>query len=341
MFSNTVHARLVIVGIAVLALTACELGALGKTGKFNFRDKTPSPSTSRSELRPLALGARMRLEISGADRVVEVKSSDEDILEILDFGDDFVEVRGGRPGVAVIEVRDFAENEDAIDVEVAEIHSGAVKLLPWDPVFSLPEDLWTDGAVLLPGAPVRVFVELRSADGELLTGSGAAQWQITQGNPAMVSAEQGDFATLKAMTDVTGAVDIRYGEWASVRLEVVQPEAIAQVGLYSQSQDVGANAGESLTLDSNMSHLMHVTAFTEDGRYVIGSGSDAVDPSADAAAPFTITLDAAAATDEDSQDLARILGNGRAFYLKTQGLGQDALTVSWQGQQYDFEIVVR
>ncbi len=341
MFAQTLRLRLAVVGLAIVALTACEIGALGKTGKFNFRDRTPTPTSSRSELRPLALGARMRLQISGADRVVEVKSSDNDILEILDFGDDFVEVRGGRPGIATVEVRDLEDNEDAIDVEVAEIHSGAVKLLPWDPAVSLPEDLWAEGAALLPGAPVRVFVELRDANGGLLTGAGAAQWQITRGNPAMVHSEQGDFATLRAMTDVTGAVDVRYGEWASVRLEVVQPEAVAQVGLYSQSQDVGANAGESLALDVSRSHLMHVTAFTADGRYIIGAGTDPVDPDADAAAPFTVTLDAAAAGEEDSEDLARILSNGRAFYLNAHSVGQDALTVAWQGQQYDFEIVVR
>ena len=341
MTAHTRTLRVAAVGLAILALSACELGALGKTGQFTFRDNTPTPSANRKELRPLALGARLRLEISGADRLIQVKSSDEDILEILDFGDNFVEVRGGTPGIATVEVEDLAGNEDAIDVEVDDIYSGSVKLLPWDPVFSLPEELWREGAVLLPGAPVRVFVELRNADGQILTGSGAANWQVTQGNPATVSVESGDYATLRAMPDVTGAVDVRYGEWATARLEVVQPEAITQVGLYSQSQDTGANAGESLTLDANASHLMHVTAFTADGRYVIGAGTEPVDPDADAAAPFAVTLDAAAATEEESQELARILANGRAFYLKTHTLGQDALTVHWMGNAYDFEILVR
>lgn len=341
MFAQIQSHKLFIAGLAVLALTACELGSLGKTGAFTFRDKTPAPSTTRAELRPLALGARMRLEISGSDRLVSVKSSDEDTLEIIDFGDDFVEVRGGAPGVATIEVEDLAGERDEIDLSVAEIQRGEVKILPWDHRFALPEDLWENGAVLLPGAPVRVFVELRNAQGELLTGSGAAEWQITTGNPAMLSAEQGDFATLRAMTDVTGAVDVRYGEWATARLEVIEPEAITTIGLFSQTQDAGANAGESLTLDASKSHLMHVSAFTEDGRYVIGSGGSSVDPEAADAAPFSVTLDASMAAGEDSEDLTRILTNGRAFYLRTDAVGQDMLTVSWLDRSYDFEIRVR
>jgi hypothetical protein len=88
---------------------------------------------------------------------------------------------------------------------------------------------------------------------------------------------------------------------------------------------------------------MHVTAYTTDGRYVIGAGTTTIGPRAEESAPFAVTLDAASAeeTDPDATDVIRALTNGRAFILKTTATGQAGLTVEWLGEEHTFEILVR
>jgi hypothetical protein len=335
--------RLVAIVLFPLILPACGVGLQGNEGRFFFHDQTPHISTRGEVLRPLAVGARLRLGVSGAGMIVSASSSDEDIIEVVDYGSDYVEVRGSGPGVGTVKVSDMNGGNDSIDIRVREIRSAEIKLMPWASIVALPDTLWAEGAVLLTGASVPVFVELRGEDGELLTGSGAAEWQVPEGSPATISAGRGDSATVRAMADATGPVEVRFGEWASVTLDVVEADAVARVGLYSQTEDVQSGPGGALTLENGRSHLMHVTAYTTDGRYVIGAGTTTIGPRAEESAPFAVTLDAASAeeTDPDATDVIRALTNGRAFILKTTATGQAGLTVEWLGEEHTFEILVR
>ena len=342
---NQNRAFVVSLTVLTLALQACALDTNGNEGNFRFRETTPNPSISGTLQHPLAVGASLELEVwtshsnSGQRQaIVEATSSDENVVEIVGFGLEHVQIRGVGSGVATVEVVDAGGSKDSIDVEVDEIHTAEIKLVPWVESIALPDALWSEGLVLLPGAPVRVFVETRSEGGEVLTGFGAADWQLVQGSPATLSREGGDSATLRAMSDTTGVVELRFGEWDSMAFEVLGDDAVERVGVYSQTGDVLSQDGQPLTLESGRTHLMHVTAFTADGRYVIGAGPEAIQPGTDEAAPFEITLDVEMASDPD---LERVLANGRAFFLQTTAFGADTLTVQWLGRKHTFEIQVR
>ena len=334
---------------AAFLLQACGAGFGGNSGNFVFYDRTPNTSLDSGTQHPLALGAQMTFRVSGPEALADVISSDPEVVEVLNFGGNeeeglLIALRGVAPGTARITAQATDGSEDSVDVEVRNIHSAEIKLVPWVSIVSLPEALWENGAAMLPGASVRVSVLLRGESGELLTGSGAAQWSVSEGAPGSVMADDGDYATLRAGEE-TGEIELRFGEWAVTRVEVVEASAITEVGLYSQSEDVRSEPGAPMTLAQDRSHLMHVTAYTASGQYVIGAGPEPVDPEAQEAAPFHVSIDAGSVQEgeqgEDEAALARILSNGRAFFLDTGGAGEGVLRIDWLGETQSFDIQVR
>jgi hypothetical protein len=329
--------RCTAVAALTLTLVACEVGTGGVSGNLVFRDRTesvPVDLTGRVD-RPLAVGATLALQVgegtSGRDAdLVAASSSSPNVARIESFSLGRLVVRGVAPGQSLLHVTTRGGVEDSLPLSVAAIARTEILLLPWDPLLQLPSSLWSEGAVVLPDTRVDVFARHRDAPGTILTGHGAATWSLTDGVDVTLTPREGtDFATLR-----TGASLDRYtlstSAGAELALETVAESAVARLALLVHGHDSPpVEGGATLQLEGGVTHLFHVAAFTQDGRYVLGAGAEAITvevPEAETEV-FRVTD----APSGSGAELDRALTNGRAFLARLGRPGTAEVTVRWAG----------
>ncbi len=339
--------------IASLSLLACQLGTGGSEGNFTFSDQTPDLEVDlRNEVdKSIAAGGRLKLQVKDsagkAVSIAQAASDDEAVLKVVSTGEGVVVVEGVAPGAAELTVTDDFGTSDRIELDVAAIASTKVHVLPWTPLLALPERLFEGGFAILPDAPVEIFAEHRDASGQALGGFDAQPWSLSEGASASITErDASDFATLKA-GPTPEAFSLLRGELA-LPFETVTEDTPKALQLYSQSQDVGPSGPDAtLEIEAGRAHFMHVAAFLEDGRYLVGSGSTPIEITIGDDAVGILELGATPQSaaeeiedDEQADDLARILANGRAFVLSAQNTGESTVTISWLGQSETFPVRV-
>ncbi len=333
--------------IVSLSLSGCEFGSTGSQGNLQFRDLTSTvpPDLTGHIDQPIALGARLTLSIkvesdnTDAD-VVSALSNDSAVFDIDSSSLGRVVVEATGAGSALLQVETGGGLTDSIALSVSEIANTEVLLLPWSAWLALPDSLWADGAVMLPESSVDLFALHTNADDTILTGFGAADWELTEGVAATLTPEESsDFVTLRsAEAGETFSVTTSLG--GEFALDTVEETTVTTLSIYNQTDSVGPVAeGETLELTSGHSVLLHVAAFTAEGAYVIGAGSETFETSIadEDSAVLRVSL---SPTTQEEEDFNRILANGRAFFVEPLAVGSAQLTIDWAGQTLVLDVDV-
>lgn len=333
--------------ILSLAVSGCEFGSTGSQGNLQFRDLTSTvpPDLTGHIDQPIAVGARLTLSIKiesdNTDADISSATSDDSgvfVVESSTLGRAVVEATGA--GSALLEVATSSGLTDSIALSVSEIANTEVLLLPWSAWLALPDSLWADGAVMLPDSSVDLFALHTNGDDTILTGFGAAEWELTDGVAATITPEESsDYLTLRsAEAGETFSVTTSLG--GEFAFETVEETTVASLSIYNQTDEVGPVAeGETLELVAGRSVLLHVAAFTADGDYVIGAGSETFETSIsdEDSAVLRVSL---SPTTQEEQDVNRVLANGRAFFVEPLIEGTADLTIDWAGQSLTLDVEV-
>jgi hypothetical protein len=347
------HLNQLIPILALLAVAACHRGTSGVQGNLIFSDSTQTvpPDYQQDIDQALAVGARMEIDVDleaeglqpRRDADIEVASSSNSAVFGVDsYSVGRVVVEGIGEGRAFLDVTTLGGTSDSIGIAVDPIASSEITLLPWPAALPLPQNLWDDGVVLLPDSPSDLFVMHRDAEGNDLTGHGAGTWEITAEVEATVTPKEGsDFATVRSGTLVeTYALTTTAG--GSFDLETVEESAVARLGIYNFTDGSGPFFdGETMQVDDGSTSLLHLVAYTEDDLYVIGAGTVPLDASipSEGADVMRITLEPG--SEEDADELNRMISNGRAFFAAAEEVGGTDLTVDWAEQTVTIHVLVR
>lgn len=339
--------RPVLLGIT-LTLVACDPGTTGTQGNLQFRDLTETvpPDLTGHVDQPVAVGARLALDVEldndpGQDAdISSAQSDDTAVFDVESYSLGRVVISAAGPGRAFLDVSTSSGISDSIGIGVDEIASSEILLLPWNAWFRLPETLWSNGAVMLPESPVDVFVLHRNDEGTVLTGYGAADWEVSDGATSTVSDTEGsDMATVTSGSD-TETFSITTSAGGELNLEVIEETEVAVLSIYNKTDEAGpSDDGETIQLDEGVSYLLHLVAHTTDGEYIIGAGENPLETTipADDQTVFRIAL---APNPSEDSDLNRILNNGRAFTIEALDAGSGSLTVEWAEQSVTVTIEV-
>ena len=337
-----------LLALALISLSAAATGCVeeDKARPYSsFTDISPALPGGGNELRPLALGATMELRIfTGFSTLTSAISTDPTVFKVTIDEEKTLRVTGVGEGTATLVIGTSDGRDGAQTIEVAEAADTIVRFFPWDPLFALPDALFDEGLVVLPNSPVTVFAQNFDAQGRELGGFGSSQWSVQEGELGTVTPGEGDFATLRSLSQV-GTMTLGYGG-REVAVEIVPEDAIATVSFIDvlNQTPIEVEAGQRFEMYKNQISIVHVVARTEDGRYAVGAGSQPISIDLGEGADLFDLLfapnHAQDLVDDEDEDAERILSNSRAFSFAAQQTGQATLSLSWLGRVETLEIVV-
>ena len=330
-----VTAALAFVGLAGLN---CFEGTEGEKGNFTFHDLTPDAGewvqTDQSLSRPLAVGARMKLEVRDNGRSFvpdEVRSSAPDVVAVETNAAGYV-LRALRAGEARITVG-RGEDSDTVTVRAEAIAQTAILLYPLGEL-AADGGFADDGVVLTPGAKIWGFLQHWNAKGERLTGYGGGACTMDPNSGALFADEGSDRFSLQAPAEET-PLTLSCGK-AQVDLPVRSPDTAVRLEAYSYLKDEKGPA--FIGVRRAQTQYIVVLARDADGQLVQGAAGE----------PVTLELPAEHQNyvtertyDEDSAEMQSLFESNRVIALDFARTGQVELTVGWHGLALDlvFEVV--
>lgn len=333
--------------LSCLLVAACDFGSSGTQGNLQFRDLTstvPPDLLGRIDA-PMAVGARLLIdvELEGGTQDADIASASSDdgsVFEVESFTVGRVVLQANGPGSAFLDVTTQTGVSDAIGIGVDDIADTQILLLPWNAFFKLPEILWPTGAAILQGGSVEVFAEHANAQGTVLTGYGAADWVLSESDAATLTpAESSDFATLRA-SDVLETLTVSTSAGGQLALDVIEESLVAELSFYNKTAESGPwEEGETMQVAQG-SHLVHIAAYTDDGRYVVGAGSEPIVVTIPSDGQAIAVISIAPNPDDENEELNRVLTNGRAFFVDAKSQGETTMTVEWAGRTTTITIEV-
>lgn len=324
--------------LAAVALVGCDI-VEGAEGHMRFDDTTLGAVGLDDNL---AVGATSFVVVHCDDctgtRIGSATSSDSSVLQVVSTGEgsdtttgDTVEIRGVAPGSAFLEVT-ISGVTDRVEVQVADAVDATVRFEPWESLATLPPTLWADGFALFPEGEIDVRAFPKDAAGDRTTGFGAVTWQADGGAVVTMSeARRSDTVTVTAPAEGTFSLTPSVGP--ALAASVVTDADITDLAVYSATDEV-LRDGDTLTIESDDSAILHLAAYTESGAYVHGDAG--VRPTwalTDGAEGLLDDTFADLAEGAEEEDIDAVYAAYPRGYLlsATGGVGTGSLELTWNG----------
>ncbi|HAN30373.1 MAG TPA: hypothetical protein DCQ06_02135, partial [Myxococcales bacterium] len=181
-------------GVFALWLSGCQLGTAGDSGELRFRDLTRYRSqqlfTDAKLDRPLALGAKMTIEVSaafGAPVSIKQLTVKPQGLLSVSVTNSRVEIKAQALGTANLKLVTSDGTEDSVSLEVVKPTSWSLIPSPWIALMPLPAEMWKQGLKLMMKSRMTVYGEALGNTGQRLMGHGASQFELPAGAASSLS----------------------------------------------------------------------------------------------------------------------------------------------------------
>ncbi len=337
--SSRLPSLLVVVVAAASLFAGCETA--GVHGNLTFGDLTARHDIDIDN--PLATGAEMVIRVSCSrlgdlhllrrrscdegEPVTAAESLDPDNLEVLSFSGNEVRVRALAAGTGGLHA-EMGGLTDMIalvieDMDHAEVAPAAFSRFADFPLVTLAPT----GFAVLDDSVLEVFTRMETADGSKMTGFDLVEWTIAPEGIAELDELQdvyGDIRVLRPLVD-SGDATISAGG-ANWDFSVVTIAEVADLRVFDAGPEALYTAGETVTLSEDDGLVMHLAAYTADGRYVYGQGAPDLQVTvADTAVADVVELDADGASEFDEF----ISGRSRGWLLVGRVAGTTEMTVAW------------
>ncbi len=359
-------------------LVGCEpKGTEGELGVLNFQDRLDDVDDNRvfgggryRVDRPVALGARVKVQVSAdghAQAVASAKSNDMDVALVAEVTETAFTVKGVGAGAASIEVVTQDDLTDRFTVNVRPVERA--DLLVAEPAF-LGGTAWEsqEEIVLITGGSVDIAGRMQDADGAQLTGYGLLEFAGDDDTLATVTPRpETNEATITAGS-APGRATIKLDEYDRLTVDLVDESAVTDVTIFFMAaggHDPLDAESPPLELQAGEAYFVNFEAKTADGRGIAAGLSTSPVIESDLAGlshTFAPTptdgeddegeaeggenADAAPQGDEgeDEDDALPIIpwnGAGHQIGLFTFAEpGEGTLTGHWMGRTHTYRIIV-
>ncbi len=323
-------AWIAIFALLVVVVAGCQSEDVGEALSFNHGVDRIQNGYALDQV--LAERAYLEIEVCCGE-ILSVKPVSPEIVDIVSTGETSFQLQGRRAGTATIKV-ETTTGEGTINVEVGAIAKADFKVQPWAEEFALPDELFDNGVAMLPNSPVRLKTTLYDSDDRPLIGDGLPEATLADNSRATLQAHGGGEYTFRS-EEALGLQEI-YFAGASLSLEVIEPERVAELALYDVQNQVEYGLQDPVEMRTGEASLLHVILRDDTQRYVVGAGSPPLVVGASEGDFATLLT---GTTEADDDDFKRALTRARAIIAIPAFEGEASMAVSVAGLHADLNLV--